>query len=251
MKYLKRFLFMLQFFTRIPIRAELNVSSEDCGKGLVFAPEAGFLIGGILAVCWMFLKWVFPVIPSAVIIMILYILLTGGLHLDGLGDTFDGLFSNRSRERMLEIMKDSRVGSNAVIAVISVLLLDIAFLASLDGEVLTRLLVLMPAAGRAGTLIGAGVSQYARSEGLGKSFIDYCGLKEIVVGLIPYFLISGLVFGYYGLILAASGAIISWLLVRWFGRKIGGATGDILGAVCELTQTFFLMAAYLLTVNII
>lgn len=251
MKYLKRLLFMVQFLTRIPINAELNISSKDCGKGLVFAPQIGFLIGGILGLCWMVLTRVFPVIPSSVIIMIAYIVLTGGLHLDGLGDTFDGLFSGRSRERMLEIMKDSRVGSNAVIAVISVLLLNIAFLSSLDSGSILRLLVLMPAAGRAGTLIGAGVSRYARSEGLGKSFIDYCGLKEILIGLLLYFPVSGLVFGYYGLILAAAGAVVSWLIVKWLTGKIGGATGDILGAVCELTQTLFLVMAYLLTTYVV
>jgi adenosylcobinamide-GDP ribazoletransferase len=247
MKYLKRFVLMIQFLTTIPLRMNLNVTQEDYGKGLVFAPVVGLIIGGVLAGAWFVLDKVFPPFVTAVLIVVIYMLLTGGLHLDGLGDTFDGLFSNKPRDRMLEIMRDSRVGTNAVLAIAAVLLLDIAFLTSFDKYVILKVLLLMPVAGRIGSLISSSVSVYARSgEGLGKSFIDYCGAREILVGLIAFFLIFYLSAGVPGVIIAVVPPATAFITVKLFSRKIDGATGDILGAVCEINQTVFLIAVFLL-----
>lgn len=247
MKYLKRFILMIQFLTTIPLRMKLNVTQEDYGKGLVFAPIVGLIIGGVLAGAWFVFDMVFPPFVTAVLVFVLYMLLTGGLHLDGLGDTFDGLFSNKPRDRMLEIMRDSRVGTNAVLAVMTVVLMDVALLTSFDKYVIFRVLLLMPVAGRIGSLTGSGVSVYARSgEGLGKSFIDYCGIKEILAGLIASFLIFYLTAGVPGVIIAVIPPVSAFITVKLFSRKIGGATGDILGAVCEINQTVFLMAVFLL-----
>lgn len=240
---LKRLILMIQFLTSIPIRINLNVTAEDFGKGLVFAPVVGLILGALLAAAWFVLGLVFPAAVTAVLLVILYIALTGGLHLDGLGDTFDGLFSNRSRERMLEIMRDSRVGTNAVLAIGSLLLLNAALLSSFDKAWMPLLLLLTPVAGRIGSLVGAGVSTYARSgEGLGKSFIDFCGWKEVIAGLILYLAIFYLAAGLPGLAAAAIPPVTAFLAVKFFSRKIGGATGDILGAVCEINQTIFLLA---------
>lgn len=247
MTYLKRFVLMIQFLTTLPIRVQLNVTAEDFGKGLIFAPVVGLLVGGILTGGWYVSGLLFPGQVTAVLVIILYIILTGGLHLDGLGDTFDGLYSNRSRERMLEIMRDSKVGTNAVLAVASVLLLNTALLMSFNKADILIVLLLMPVAGRIGSLVGSGVSSYARSgEGLGKSFIDCCGWKEILVGLVPYLAIFYLAAGLPGLVLSILPPVSAYLLIKLFGRKIGGATGDLLGAVCELNQTIFLLASFLI-----
>ena len=246
MKYIKRFILMIQFLTTLPIKVTLNVTAEDFGKGLVFAPITGLILGGLLAVAWLVLEMLFPVTVSAVLIVVLYIMLTGGLHLDGLGDTFDGLFSNRPKERMLEIMRDSRIGTNALLAVASVLFLNVALLSSFDKKHIAIIILLMPVAGRIGSLVASGVSKYARSgEGLGKSFIDWCGYKEILAGLIPYLAIFYFAYGVQGLLLSAVAPVTAFILIRLFGRKIGGATGDLLGAVCELNQTVFLISAFL------
>jgi adenosylcobinamide-GDP ribazoletransferase len=244
---LKRFILMIQFFTSIPIPVNMNVTEKDFGKGLIFAPIVGLIIGGILAWANYLLGLIFPTLLVSVFTVIIYILLTGGLHLDGLGDTFDGIFSNRPKERILEIMRDSRVGTNAVLAVVCLLLVNVAVIASFDKERVFEILLLMPVAGRIGSLVGAGVSAYARSgQGLGKSFIDYCGIKEILIGVI---LISPVFFVLYhlkGIIPVLFVIATAVLLVRFLGKKIGGATGDILGAVCELNQSIFLVLIYLL-----
>lgn len=106
MKAFRRLILMIQFLTTIPVPINLDVSEEDFGKGLLFAPLVGLLIGGIIAGSFLLLGTIFPPTITAVFIIILYIVLTGGIHLDGLGDTSDGIFSNRPKERMLEIMRE-------------------------------------------------------------------------------------------------------------------------------------------------
>ena len=245
MIYIKRFLLMMQFLTSIPIPVQLDVDNRDFGKGLVFAPLVGLLIGLIMAGAFYLSSLIFPVHAAIVITILVYIMLTGGLHLDGLGDTFDGLFSNRPKERILEIMRDSRVGTNAVLGIVSVLLLNITLLWGIDKQLLIRVIVLFPVAGRIGSIIGAGTSDYARKgEGLGKSFIDYCGRTEIALGLVIYLAIFFGIKGFYGLMESVIPIAAAFLSTRFFSRKIGGATGDILGAVCELNQTFYLIGIY-------
>jgi len=244
LKAIKRLVLMLQFFTRIPIRINLAANTEEYGKGLVFAPFVGLIIGAILAVASYGLLYLFPRPLVAAIILVLYIIITGGLHLDGLGDTFDGIFSNRSKERILEIMRDSRVGTNAVLAVVSVLLLNYVALSQINSAYFLQIILLMPMAGRVGSLVSAAVSEYARSgEGLGKSFIDFCGKKELVWGLLIYIVISLLTFDYKMWIILILPPISAFLLVKGLSSKIRGATGDILGAVCELNQSIFLIMA--------
>lgn len=235
---------MIQFFTRIPIKLSLTASAEDFGKGLVFAPLVGLIIGAILAAASYGLLFIFPRPMVAAIVLVLYIIITGGLHLDGLGDTFDGIFSNRSKERILEIMRDSRVGTNAVLAVVCVLLLNYVALSQIDSTYFIYVILLMPVAGRVGSIISAAVSTYARSgEGLGKSFIDVCGKKELFWGLLIYIVISLLTFDYKMWIVLSVPPISAFLFIKGLISKIGGATGDILGAVCELNQCIFLIFA--------
>jgi adenosylcobinamide-GDP ribazoletransferase len=249
LKWIKRLVLMLQFFTRIPIRLKLAVNAEDYGKGLIFAPFVGIIIGSILVIASYGLLYLFPRSMVAAIVLVLYIIITGGLHLDGLGDTFDGIYSNRSKERILEIMRDSRVGTNAVLAVVSVLLLNYVALSQTSSTYFLRIILLMPMAGRIGSLVGAAVSKYARSgEGLGKSFIDFCGKKELFWGLLIYIVISLSTFDYKMWIILAFLPVSAFVFVKVLSRKIGGATGDILGAVCELNQCIFLILACALLV---
>ena len=235
---------MLQFFTRLPIKVQIAANSSDFGKGLLFAPFIGLVIGAVLAIAAYGLLYIFPKDMVSAMVVVLYMVITGGLHLDGLGDTFDGIFSNRSKERILEIMRDSRVGTNAVLAVFSVLLLDFAAFTQINDEYYIRIILLMPMAGRIGSLVGAAASNYARQgDGLGKSFIDFCGKKELAWGLLIYVVISILTLDYKLWIVMLPPPISAFILVRYFSRKIGGATGDILGAVCELNQCIFLLVA--------
>ncbi len=235
---------MVQFLTTIPLPLDLGAKEEDYGKGLVFAPVVGLLLGCLLAGAFFLLNAVFSVRLAAALIVAVYLVLTGGLHIDGLGDTFDGVMSHRSREKILEIMKDSRVGTNAVIAIFAVLMLDWLAISETDPSNYASVLLLFPVAGRIGSVTCAAVSRYARSGGgLGKSFIDYCGKTELAAGLILSALIFFAVTGAMGLIYVIIPILTALMFTAWFGRKIGGATGDVLGAVCELNQMLFLLFA--------
>jgi len=242
----KRFIFMLQFFTTIPLPFNINVDEKDLGKGLAFAPLVGLIIGSLLAGFYYLVAPYFTQGIMAAFIILLYFLLTGGLHMDGLGDTFDGIFSCRPKAKMLEIMRDSRIGTFALLAVLGTVLVNWAILSEMTYENSLYTLILMPMAGRIGSLVGAGISTYARTEqGLGKSFIEYCGFLEIIIGSISYGIVFYLVAGMDIMLPAIIPLISGFLIVKYLSRKVGGATGDILGAVCELNQTVFLIVMYL------
>ena len=186
-------------------------------------------------------SFVLPLFVSAVLLNFIYVWLTGGLHLDGLGDTFDGVFSWRTKERMREIMKDSRVGSNAVIILVLILLLNTVLYYEV-AKYKTQMILLMPAAGRMGIVIAAGISKYARSEGgIAKSFIEYCGKKQVLTGFAIFLVISACFANLYIIIAVIVSCLFAFVAAKYFGKKIDGITGDILGAVCELTQTVFML----------
>lgn len=248
MKQWSVFLAMLQFLTRIPIRINITYSQEEFGKGLVYAPVIGLIIGGILFALYYIFQFLFPPMVSSVLIIVGYIMITGGLHLDGLGDTCDALFSHRSKERMLEIMRDSRIGTNALLGVTSILFLNVAILQAFQPQNIVVFLLLMPVAGRIGSLVSAGLHPYARKEqGLGKSFVDACGKKEIAIGIVLTIPIFYCLLGLHGIWMVFIPVVTGALISAWFAKKIDGVTGDVLGAVCEINQTAFLLVAFALS----
>ena len=245
MRIVKQIVWLIQFLTTIPLRTTISMEPEDYGRSLAYAPLIGLLLGGILAGCLYLLRLLFPALISSLFLWVIYIFLTGGLHLDGLGDTADGLFSHRSKERILEIMKDSRVGTNAVLALILVILSYIFLVMQIPTKFL-GIIVFMPVIGRMALPLGAGLEKYARREGLGLHFINFCGSKEILIGLSITAILSVLILGIKGILILWIVGIILFLMIKFFAAKIEGITGDILGAVCELAQLVYLIAAYLI-----
>lgn len=242
---LKRIILSIQFFTTIPINIELKVEDKDFGKTMSILPFIGLFIGAILYCLYSLLSLYLPVYISVTLIFMFYVLLTGGLHIDGLGDTFDGVFSNRPKERVLEIMKDSRMGTNGIIAIFFVFILDIFLLKELV-SINTLSIILFPVVGRTSGLICSAISNYARSNGgLGKNFVEYCTFKELILGLFFYFILFFIFLNDKFLILSTASIVSAFFLTRFFSKKIDGVTGDIIGAVIELSQTIFLILFYL------
>ena len=141
---MKSFIMMIQFLTRIPINVNLDISEDDFLQGIVFFPLVGLIIGMFTVVFHYFGYRLGGTFLAAVMAVGAEAFITGGLHLDGLGDTFDGIYSNRSRERILEIMKDSRLGTNGALAIILVLLLKVALIHSIAPSRIYGVLLLMP-----------------------------------------------------------------------------------------------------------
>lgn len=232
---MKRFIAAIQFLTVLPI--PLACDERDLGRSTFFFPVIGLVIGGVLVVVNLVVSALLPPLPAAVLVVIAMLGVSGGLHMDGLADTADGFFSARPRERILEIMKDSRTGSMGVMAVVSLLSLKIAALASIPHSMRWPTLLLMPLAGRCALVIELAALPYARpGGGLGSVFAEN-KLRFAPIWAVAILAATGYwTLGRSGLIAAAGAVALTLVFSFWSLRKIGGFTGDTLGAACELAE---------------
>lgn len=168
--------------------------------------------------------------------------MTGGIHFDGLLDTADGLFSGRSRERSLEIMRDSAVGSMGVIAGILNVFLRYSILIELSGAVLPALLVAQAVTGRWVMAIAVYLFPYARKEGgLGQGFAAEKKVINIILGSLLALAIILFVNGAPGIGIALTVVGLCLLIARWVARRLGGLTGDVYGFLNEAAENAFLL----------
>jgi adenosylcobinamide-GDP ribazoletransferase len=171
---------------------------------------------------------------------------TGGLHLDGLADTADGFLSARPRERVLEIMRDSRIGTMGVLALVFVLSIKVAALCELAGSTRIKTLLFAPLAGRAVQIITMRFLPYARSQtgGLASIFVLRSTAKPLVLAVLSLILSSDLLFGsLHGGILLIVVVLTITPMAMWSLSRIGGFTGDTLGATSEIVETTILLVA--------
>ncbi|MEN8200301.1 MAG: adenosylcobinamide-GDP ribazoletransferase [Thermodesulfobacteriota bacterium] len=240
---LQSMLAALRFLTILPISWRSEGDERFFQASLLWFPLVGLVIGAGAALSVFLLQAVFPQAVVAIFAMALLAGLSGCLHLDGLADSGDGLLSSRSRERSLAIMRDSRSGAMGVIVLIFVLLGKYGALSSLPQASLIPAVLLVPMGGRIAILISMAVLPYARSGGgLGELF--YAKDRYLVAGLglcfgagVSAFLVSFQLALFMSLTILASVSLFSFYCFR----KLGGATGDTLGAVCELTELGILL----------
>ena len=238
---LKQLLLMLQFFSRLPLPWQLTVTEEDFHQGILFLPLVGLLLGAVNALAY----WLGAMLGgrelAALAAIVSNLWLTGAFHLDGLADTCDGIYSSRKRERMLEIMKDSRVGTNGACAIVLDFLLRWVGLSLLTETMAPLVLLLMPVAARScNPLLMQSV--YARREGLGNLFIGKVSwsrtLASVLIG-------GGLVYGITGhwLVLAGFALVVlfQFLFRQYITGILGGMTGDTLGAGDECSELLLLV----------
>lgn len=230
---MKEFITALQFLTRINLFRQDEVSPESFGRSVKFFPLVGAVIGFVLAGFDYLTEGYLPIHVLAAIIIIVEILLTGGLHGDGLMDTMDGIFSVRSRERMLEIMKDSRVGANGAMAFSMFLLLKWSLLLDLLPVASSTALFVMPVLGRFAMVIGITVFPYARPEGIGKAFAQYAG-RDTLYFAAALTLLLILSFGTAALVSLVAVIAFTMIFARYVTKLLGGLTGDVYGAITEL-----------------
>jgi adenosylcobinamide-GDP ribazoletransferase len=229
--------FALQFLTVLPPLVRRAPRSADLGRSEAFFPLAGLFLGAALAIVDQILTpYVAPLVRDVALVTLLAIL-TGALHLDGVVDTFDGLFTGATPERRLEIMRDPRAGSYGVVAVVLVVALKIAALGSLPPAMRTPALILAPCLGRWGIVLATGAFAYARPEGMGRDFKDSIRLTHVVVaGAIALGAAGGLG-GAPGLLAWTAGSLVVLFAGQWVAGRLGGLSGDIYGAICEMTET--------------
>lgn len=242
---MKQLILMIQFLTRIPLTIALDVTDEDFTKGFKYFPVVGSIIGGLIYAIHFILRPYFSDFTVAVVVTLTYIYITGGLHMDGLSDSADGLFSGRSKERVLEIMKDSRIGSNGALAMVFVLLLKIAFMSEMDGFSLGPILFLMPMLSKYVVVFTSTFSKYARKDGMGNWFIGNVSTGDFLFATFFTLGVTVLVKPSY-LCLVIAGVIFGWLFRRFCYSQIDGMTGDTIGALSELSDVVILCVATLL-----
>jgi cobalamin 5'-phosphate synthase/cobalamin synthase len=246
-----------QFLTRFPLPVRLNYTDAVFRRSIVFYPFVGAVIGLLLTLAGAGLRVWVPSFPAAVILLTLWVVMTGALHLDGLMDTADGILSHRPREQMLEIMKDSRVGAMGVIVCVLYLLLKVAFIMELiDGSWrhASVFFFCVPIWSRWFMTLSIVGWPYARTgtKGMG-AFLRQVRLRHVIAGFAGAFVLTlGAlwIFGFYGLSLwlyalgfpAVSG-LLGWLMAQFLHRKLGGLTGDTYGAINELLEMLLLFGA--------
>jgi len=239
---MKGFLTALQFLTRISILKGLDTTGEKLGKSMACFPLVGFLIGCILVGVRSVLGMVLPSSLVDILVIITLVVIAGSFHLDGFADTVDGLAGGTDREKSLSIMRDSRIGSFAVVGLVLLLILKVFALMEVPEEIKNRTLLIIPVLGRWTTVQLASFFNYARSgSGTALAFTQFAGKKEYFIStLITVVIVTGL-FLLQGLLILAVVAAFTFLFGLFFKRRIGGVTGDIMGAACELSEVITLL----------
>lgn len=224
--------------TTLPFRLPDDWSAGDSGRAAVWYPLVGAVIGGLTWLAWKGSMFLFPPLIAGVIALIVWVGLTGGLHLDGLADCCDGLFASVTRERRLEIMKDPHVGAFGVIGLILVLLLKAAALVSLVPTSGVAI-VLAASLGRWCILL-AGLLPLARPSGMGADFASGFRRSFLAWGAILPLGIAVLL-GWRGVLAALIGTGAT-ALILWFAKsRLGGVTGDVFGMTIEVMEAVVLL----------
>ncbi|AWY40565.1 adenosylcobinamide-GDP ribazoletransferase [Pseudomonas putida] len=226
----------LQFLSSLPIRLRGMPASQELGRSLLFYPLVGLLFGVILwAFNWLLLGT--PLLLHAALLLTVWVLLSGALHLDGLADSADAWLGGfGDRERTLTIMKDPRSGPIAVVTLVLVLLLKFCALLALIEQQHAVALIIVPLIGRS-ALLGLFLSTpYVRAGGLGQALADHlprsAGKQVLAVSALACVLIAG-VSGAVAVVLAS--LVLVWLRQVML-RRLGGTTGDTAGALLELLE---------------
>lgn len=231
----------LTFLTVFPWRWSGEASPGDLGRSLFWYPFVGALLGLIYWGAGILLSRFFLPTAAAAIMLVLTVLLTRGLHLDGLADTMDGLGGGRTPEERLAIMKDSRLGAFGGVALVLVLLVKFAFLQSALSLAQVRGLMLFPLISRWGLVLLAGLAPYARpGGGLGQAITEGATRPLITGATAATVILCFLVGGFRGLIILGLAGLLVWGLSWYSRRTLQGITGDIYGAVAEILETLVL-----------
>ncbi len=231
------FLLALQFLTIITLRRELRATAQDMAASRAFYAPVGAILGLLLAGAAWLGRGCLPPLALAALLTALWAGLSRFLHLDGLSDSADALVHMTSRERALEIMKDSRVGAFGLCAVVLVLLIKFAALASLPPQRLLAGLLILPVLARSLASLLAVLLPPARAQGLGSSVAGRFGLGRETWGACAALALAGLAGGRAGLAAALAVMLCGLVLGRWYMRRLGGFTGDSLGAAIEVSET--------------
>jgi adenosylcobinamide-GDP ribazoletransferase len=240
-KELHIFCAALLFFTRIPCFKNLVLTEEHFAKSAKYFPLLGWIIGGLSALLYFSCLHILPHSIAIVLSMLFSILLTGGLHEDGLADVCDGFGGGWTKDRILAIMKDSATGVYGVIGIVMVLLMKSVILSESDPSQIPFLLIAGHAISRFVAITFMYTHAYMRTDETSKSknVAQKMNLASLLIamvfGLAPVFLFQNK----FVFVVCIPLILTKWLLGRYFTKWIGGYTGDCLGATQQISEIVF------------
>ncbi len=235
--------------TCFPLGSKSKITPTELSQAMAFFPIVGLAMA-VFPVIFVLISYPFlPPILSSLIIVLIFIFVTRGLHLDGLADTVDGLSGGRDKKEILAIMRDSHIGSMGAIALFFLISFKVALLNEIwvnaDKVNLLKAIFLFPVMGRWSLVTTAWLLPYARKEegvptagwlGLGEVFAKGVTIKEwllstLFAGVVAFFTLK-----FYALLFLPLVFLTSLFFIKYFKRKVGGVTGDVFGAVNELIE---------------
>ena len=236
---IKRILLSVQFLTRLPVIVPGEADEADIAGSAVFFPLTGLIIAGILAGAYFLLFSVLPAFVVSVLVLFIYILLTGSLHLDGFADTVDGFYGGKNKEEILKIMDDSRIGAIGAVWLFTVITLFIALFTYLSKELVPALLSAI-VLGRTGAVLLMYFSKPAKKTGLANMF---CGKITFLHALLAYLIAACIcaALGWKAIAGLFIVTILSVIAAKYFQRKLGGITGDTIGFSIVLFEAVVLI----------
>lgn len=240
--FLASLVLAVRFLTIAPIPGREAQGIGALGRAAWWFPVVGLALGGALVLVDRALAALVPPLVAAAILLVGWKVLTGAIHLDGLADCFDGL-GVRDPARRLAVMRDSTIGVFGAAAMIGALLIAFAALAVLPDPARASILVLAPAIGRTTPLIAGALARPATpGQGLGAPFLAALPPAAAPVWLAGELVIAWALLGAIGLAIVAVAAAIGLGAINVLARRLGGLTGDVLGAGVELSELAALVA---------
>lgn len=232
----------MAFLTRLPGGAHPS-DREAIARSVPYFPLVGLLVGGLGAGTFGVGTELFTPAIGAVLTLIVTALVTGALHEDGMADSMDALAGGWDREQRMEIFKDSRHGTFGVLSLVLVSLLKFSALVSLTGRTAILVIVASHVIARSAAVVAMAVLPSARSEGLGAEYGKTLPIIPTMVAATWGLLAAAAAFGVSAPVVVAAVTVSSLVVSAWAVRKIGGATGDILGAVEQVSECAVLLTA--------
>lgn len=232
----------IRFLTILPVPGKGLDGPDALGRAAAWFPVVGLALGVLLAGLDRVLSWMFPPLLSALLVLTVWKLVTGGIHLDGLADCLDGL-GVRDPDRRLAVMRDSRIGAFGALGLILLLLLALAALAELTPELRRTSFTLAPLVGRyAPPLLARIFPPASPDSGYGAAFMRVVSRPAVASGGVFVAVAAGVVFGLRGELAAAVGLGAALAAGSLFSRRLRGLTGDGLGAAVEIAELGVLLA---------
>lgn len=229
----------IQFLTILPIRSRKKQAAADLGKAAGWFSYVGVLIGGLTAAAYYGAMFMFPKMLAAALTAVVWICLTGGLHLDGVADCCDGLFCSTDKNRRLEIMKDPHHGTFGSIGLTFVILLKVIGLYCLASDSLWLELIFAAALSR-WLLLLAGRQPSARPDGLGASFSSGLRNRSFIFGILPVCMLAYFI-GWQAVLIGLLVIAIAYCVLLFARTRLGGVTGDVFGLLVEISEVLILI----------